>query len=133
MSVVNILNDSYARIKNGYKLNLDSVLVLKSKKIIRVLDVLYLEGFIRGYNFDALKPNKIRVLLKYSAEGEGSLRDIKSISKSGKKVYVSVNSLWNISTKSNMGCFILSTSKGVISLNDALKYNVGGELLCYVL
>lgn len=133
MSVINILSDSYARIKNGYRLNLESVLVLNSKKVVKILDVLYLEGFIRGYNFNVSEPNKIKVLLKYSSDGESSLRDIKGISNSGKKVYVSVDTLWNISLKSNMGCFILSTSKGIMSLNDALKHNVGGELLCYVL
>ena len=129
---INILNDSYVRIKNGYKLNLDSVLILKSKKIIKVLEVLYLEGFIRGYSFDLLYPNKIKVLLKYSSGGKSSLRDIKGISRSGKRAYVSVKALWNLNLKMSLGCFILSTPKGVLSLSDALKYNVGGELLCYV-
>lgn len=133
MIVTNTLSDTYTRIKNGSKLNLNSILVLNSKKVVRVLDVLYLEGFIRGYSFDSQEQNKIKVLLKYASDGKSSLRDIKGISKSSKRVYVCVNTLWSIHAKSNISCFILSTPKGVISLNRALEYNVGGELLCYVL
>lgn len=133
MTVTNILNDTYARIKNGYRLKFDSILVLKSKKVMRILDVLYLEGFIRGYSFNTLEQNKIKILLKYSSNGEGSLRNIKSISKSSKRIYATVGNLWSISLKSNISCVILSTSKGVLSLNEALKRNIGGELLCYVL
>lgn len=132
MVVTNILNDSYVRIKNGYQLGLDSILILRSKKVIRVLDVLYLEGFIRGYSLDTSDKGKINVLLKYSSEGRGSLKNIKGISRSGKRVYVSIATLWNMNSRSNLGCYILSTSKGVMSLKHALKFNVGGELLCYV-
>ena len=64
---VNNLTDSFIRIKNGYKLNLDSVLILKSKKIIKVLEILYLEGFIRGYSFNSFDSNKIKILLKYTS------------------------------------------------------------------
>jgi small subunit ribosomal protein S8 len=130
--MINSFNDSLIRIKNGYKLNFDSVFILKSKKIIKVLDILYLEGYIRGYSFDPLDIYKIKVLLKYSGFGEGSFRKIKVISVSSKRVYVSVDTLFNLNLKKSLGCFILSTSKGILSLNDALKYNIGGELLCYV-
>lgn len=130
--VSNLLSDTYSRIKNGYKLNFDSVLALKSKKVMRVLDVLLLEGFIRGYSFDSLEQNKIKILLKYTPEGQCCLQVIKGISRAGHKVYVSKNALWSIHLKSNISCFVLSTSKGVISSKQALQYNVGGELLCYV-
>jgi small subunit ribosomal protein S8 len=130
--MINSLNDSLIRIKNGYKLNLDSVSIVKSKKIIRVLDILYLEGYIRGYSFDPLDVYKIKVLLKYSGCGKGSLREIKVISISSKRAYASVDTLFNLNLKKSLGCFILSTSKGILSSNDALKYNIGGELLCYV-
>jgi len=132
MVVTNILNDSYARIKNGCRLGFDSVLLLRSKKIIKVLDVLYLEGFIRGYTYTP-NNNKVNVLLKYSNGGKCSLQGIKGISRSGKRVYVSVDTLWSINSNVNMGCFIVSTSRGVMTLRTALKYNIGGELLCYVI
>ena len=133
MVVTNVLNDTYIRIKNGCQLNLDSILILRSKKVIRVLDVLYLEGFIRGYYLDTVDKSKINVLLKYSTQGKSSLQNIHGISQSGKRVYASVNTLWNMNLNTSVGCFILSTSKGVMTLKSALKNNIGGELLCYVI
>ena len=129
--IINTLNDSLIRIKNGYKLKFGFVLVLKSKRIINFLDVLYLEGFIRGYSLSAEK-NKIKVLLKYTDGNKKVLRETKNISKSGKRTYVSVKNLWLLDSISKNGCFILSTSKGMMSSNRALKENIGGELLCYV-
>ena len=131
--MINSLNDSFIRIKNGYKFNLDSVLIVKSKKVIKVLDILYLEGYISGYSLDPLDIYKIKVLLKYNSDGKSPFRGIKVISISSKRVYVSVDTLFNLNLKNSLGCFILSTSKGILCLNDALKYNIGGELLCYVL
>jgi small subunit ribosomal protein S8 len=130
--VTNALSDTYSRIKNGYKLNSVSVFALKSKKVVGMLDILLLEGFIRGYSFNPLEQNKIKILLKYTSEGHCSLQVIKGISRAGYKVYVTNEDLWNIHLKSSTSCFILSTSKGVISSKQALKYNLGGELLCYV-
>ena len=133
MSSNSVLVDTLVRIKNGYRGNLKSVLAIKSKKIIPVLDVLYSEGFIRGYNNDFIDSKKIKILLKYTKEGNSSLKDIRIVSKSGSRVYAKVEDLWQLISSEGLGCFILSTSsKGVISLKDALKYNVGGELLCYV-
>jgi len=132
MIVNNILSDFYCRIKNGYNLRLKSVLVLKSKLVVRVLDVLLLEGFIRGYTFNTKETNKIKVLLKYDLNGVGSIKDIKGISSSGRSVYVKVEGLWNIYSQSSFFCIILSTSKGVISLKKALEKNIGGELLCII-
>lgn len=132
MSSFNLLNDMYARIKNAYKLNLDQVFVLKSKKIIKVLDVLYLEGLIRGYRINSFQDNQIIVFLKYSFDGEAVVKDIWGVSKPGKGVYASVSELWRLYLKSGICCYVVSTPKGVISLSQALRLNVGGKLLCGV-
>ena len=132
MGVNNSLSDLCSRIKNNSVHKVKSILVIRSKKIIKVLDILVLEGFIRGYSFNTKEKNVIKVLLKYSDDGKPSIRDIKVISKSGKKVYSSVRFLWDIQASFSNGCIILSTSKGIMSLNSAIKNNLGGELLCYV-
>lgn len=133
MSLNNILIDTLVRIKNGYRSNLKNILAIKSKKNLLILNVLYLEGFIKGYNIDLVDSKKINILLKYTLEGKSSLKDIKIISKSGSRIYVKVDDLWQLILSEGLGCFILSTSsRGVITLKEALKYKVGGELLCYV-
>lgn len=130
--VNNTLSDLYVRIKNGYSLKLEEVLVLRSKLVVKVLDILLLEGFIRGYSFNVKESNKIKVLLKYSASGKKAIREIKGVSGSSRRLYVSVDVLWSFYSESDTTCLILSTSKGVIDLKTALKLNIGGELLCLV-
>lgn len=130
--VNNTLSDFCNRVKNSSQVKVESVLVIKSKKIIKILDILLLEGFIRGYSLSTGDKNKLKISLKYSSSGEPSIRDIKSISKSGRRTYSSVNSLWSIQSNFIGKCIILSTSKGIMSLNMALQKNLGGELLCYV-
>jgi small subunit ribosomal protein S8 len=132
MSVNNTLSDFCSRIKNSSRSRVENVLIIKSKKVIKVLDILLLEGFIKGFSFDTLDKNKMKVTLKYSNNGDPIVKTIKAISKSGKRVYSSVSSLWSVQSHFSDGCVILSTSKGVMSLNQALKNNLGGELLCYV-
>jgi small subunit ribosomal protein S8 len=132
MIVTNVLSDTYARIKNGYTSNFKHIWVIKSKKVVRVLSILSLEGFIRGFSFDLERPNEIRVDLKYSIGGISAIRNIKGVSKPSSKVYVSMDTLWIMHSKNILGCYIVSTSKGVVSSKEALRLNVGGELLCYV-
>ena len=129
--VQDVLNDAFIRIKNGYDLGFDSVFVIRSRKIISFLDILYLEGFIRGYSLE--KKDKIKVLLKYSLGGKKVLRKITIFSKPGHKIYVSLKDLWLLDVVRGTGCFFLFTSKGVMSLRKALKHRIGGELICYVL
>jgi len=133
MGMNDILSDTLVRIKNGYKVNSDSVLTIKSKKVIPVLELLFLEGFIRGFYVDLADSKKIKILLKYNLSGQSSLKNIRVITKASSRAYAKVNDLWQLLPSEGLGCFILTTSsKGVITLKDALKYNVGGELLCYV-
>ena len=129
--VQDVLSDSFIRIKNGYSLGFDHVIILHSRKIMFVLDLLYLEGFIRGYILE--KENKIKVLLKYALDGKAVLQKIKIFSKPGHKIYVKAKSLWLLDIAKGPGRFFLTTSKGYMSLEKALQQNLGGELVCYVL
>lgn len=56
-----------------------------------------------------------------------SLKRIELISKPGKRKYLSVYKLKQLDY-SNL-IYFLSTTKGVITKDKALKFNVGGELL----
>jgi len=132
--VINPLSKLYNQLIKGYELKLESVLVLKSKTVLAVLDILLLEGFIRGYTFNTKDSGKIKVLLKYSLNGrEKAIRDIKGVSKPSKRFYVTLDDLWSFYWDLPFVCLVLSTSKGIMTSKEALKYNIGGELLCYVI
>ena len=71
----------------------------------------------------------IVVDLKYY-EGQPVIKEIKRISKPGRRVYSKATSIPKV--LNGLGVAILSTSKGVMSDSEAIKNNLGGEIICRV-
>jgi len=129
MSVNNLLSDSVARIRNGYTSKLKKVYLLRSKFIIKVLDLLLKEGFIFSYSI--LNDKNLVVYLKYFSNGSSIINDIKLISKPSIKHYVTVKDLW-VLNRNYSRVFVISTTKGLLTSKEALNNNVGGKLLFYI-
>ena len=125
------IGDMLARIRNCQMRGKSTVMMPASKMRIRVLDVLADEGYIRGYEATTGKDGHpaIEVSLKYF-EGEPVIREMKRVSKPGRRVYLSVNDIPVV--RQGLGVSIVSTSKGVMSDASARSQNVGGEVLCTV-
>ena len=131
MNINDPVGDMITRIRNAYMRGKENVCSPCSNLRINVLDVLRDEGFIRGYSqtdFDNGK-SEIQIDLKYH-EGESVIKEINRISKPGRRVYSSVDSMPLV--RNGLGISILSTSKGVMSDKNARTNNVGGEILCVV-
>ena len=98
---------------------------------LKILEVLKNEGFISNFYLEKKENNKksLMVNLKYY-EGTPVIREIKRISKPGRRVYSRANSIPKI--QNGLGLAIISTTKGVMSDVDARKNNVGGEIICRV-
>ena len=125
------LGDMLTRIRNAQMRSKSTVKTPASKLRGWVLDVLAAEGYIRGYeaadNADG-RP-EFEISLKYF-DGEPVIRELKRISKPGRRVYVSVRQVPQV--RNGLGVSIVSTSKGVMSDARARVENVGGEVLCNV-
>ncbi|MFZ1680486.1 MAG: 30S ribosomal protein S8 [Rhizobiaceae bacterium] len=131
MSVNDPLGDMFTRIRNAVGRKKSKVSTPASKLRARVLEVLKSEGYIRDFaqvEFDNGKA-EIEIELKYF-DGAPVIREITRISKPGRRVYVSVNSIPQVAN--GLGISILSTPKGVMADHTARQENVGGELLCRV-
>ncbi|MEM6663063.1 MAG: 30S ribosomal protein S8, partial [Pseudomonadota bacterium] len=63
-------------------------------------------------------------------EGEPVIREMKRVSKPGRRYYSGVNGMPQV--RNGLGVSIVSTSKGVMSDAKARAANVGGEVLCTV-
>jgi small subunit ribosomal protein S8 len=131
MSVNDPIGDMLARIRNAQERGKSKVSVPHSKLRENVLIVLQGEGFIRGFAVVQQGNNKaeIEVELKYF-DGAPVIRELKRVSKPGRRVYASVTTLPTVFN--GLGISILSTPKGVMSDADARAQNVGGEVLCTV-
>lgn len=131
MSMTDAIADMLTRLRNGQKSRLMTVSFPYSKMKSDVLKVLETEGYIDGYEvLPGRNFSQIEVKLKYSASGEGVINEIHKVSKPGKRIYSSIDNLQGY--YNNMGIYILSTSKGVISDHVARDFRVGGEVICKV-
>jgi small subunit ribosomal protein S8 len=130
MVLTDPLGDMLTRIRNAQLRNKSKVSTPASSLRQRVLDVLQSEGYIRGYS--SIEPegrSEFEIELKYY-DGHPVIREIMRVSRPGRRVYASVDSIPRIAN--GLGVAILSTPKGVMSDTDARAQNVGGEILCQV-
>lgn len=131
MPVNDPIGDMLTRIRNAQMRGKSTVRTPASKLRAWVLDVLKDEGYIRGY--EAAKTEngqgELTIELKYF-EGTPVIRELKRVSKPGRRVYMSVGDL--PSPRNGLGVSIVSTSKGVMSDANARSANIGGEVLCTV-
>ncbi len=125
------IGDMLTRIRNAQMRGKSTVSTPASKMRVRVLDVLAAEGYIRGYEMteDSNGHAAIEVSLKYF-EGTPVIREMKRVSKPGRRVYMGVKDIPQI--RQGLGVSIVSTPKGVMSDAAARAANVGGEVLCTV-
>ena len=131
MNLVDPIGDMLTRIRNGQMRSLSKINIPFSSFRFKILEVLKKEGYIIDfYLAETKEKNKsILVVLKYY-EGEPVIKEIKRISKPGRRVYSRAISIPKV--KNGLGLAILSTSKGVMSDSDAIKNNLGGEIICRV-
>ena len=125
------IGDMLTRIRNASRARHEKVLVPTSRLKVRIAEVLRDEGFIKDFivHQDGVQ-GAITIFLKYSADREPAISEIKRVSKPGLRRYVPNDSIPRI--LNGMGIAILSTSNGVLVDREARKQKVGGELICRV-
>jgi|TARA_Y100000816_G_scaffold23084_1_gene14848 small subunit ribosomal protein S8 len=131
MTIVDPIGDMFTRIRNGQMRLLNTIDVPASKFRSQILEILKNEGFINNFRLEKKedKKNILIIDLKYF-EGNPVIKEIKRISKPGRRVYSRAVSIPKV--QNGLGVAILSTSKGVMSDDDARKNNLGGEIICRV-
>ena len=125
------LGDMLTRIRNAQMRGKSTVRSPASKLRAWVLDVLADEGYIRGYERVTTESGhqELEIALKY-ANGEPAIRELKRVSKPGRRVYAGVSEIPSV--RNGLGVSVVSTPKGVMSDANARAANVGGEVLCRV-
>ncbi len=131
MTLTDPIGDMFSRIRNGQLRLLRSVNVPASNFRLQILEVLKNEGYISNFFIEKKDNNKNNLIvdLKYY-EGSPVIKEIKRISKPGRRIYSRATSIPKI--QNGLGLAIISTPKGVMSDNDARKNNIGGEVICRV-
>jgi small subunit ribosomal protein S8 len=131
MSMSDPLGDMLARIKNGQHAQKTVIECPHSNLRASVCEVLQSEGFIRGFSAVELENNKknLMIELKYD-EGQPVIRELKRISKPGRRVYSKIKDLQPY--HNGLGVSVISTPQGVMTDHKARNENIGGEVLCQI-
>ena len=125
-----LVSDSITRIRNAAMRKLDVTTLMHSKLVEAVMVVFQEKGYI---SFNVVKDgNKkfIKVVIKYDNNGKSVITEVKKISKPGRRVYKGKDDMKRF--KNGYGTIVVSTSKGVLSNEEAHKAGLGGELLCSI-
>lgn len=121
--------DYLTRIRNASQAGLGSTVIPYSKMKEALSKVLVDRKFIEQYKVqDSGKFKEILVTLKPTEDQKHP--HFKRISKPGQRIYVKSKDIKRV--RSGLGMIVVSTSKGVMSGEEAYKQKLGGEILCEV-
>jgi small subunit ribosomal protein S8 len=132
MIVTDPIADYLTRIRNAQSAGHRMVIIPGSGIKRKITEILYDQGYIKKYKFEEDgKSGMIYIALKYNpVTKEPVIKKMKRVSTPGLRQYFAVDKLPRIIN--GLGIAIVSTSKGVMTVKQAKKENVGGEVLCYV-
>jgi small subunit ribosomal protein S8 len=130
MTVTDPIADMLTRIRNAIMADHDCVLVPSSTIKLSIIKILGEEGFIDRYEVLKGKPQPMmKIYLKYT-DGQPAILGLERTSKPGLKVYAERREIPRV--YGGLGIAILSTSKGIMTGQEAWRQHLGGEILCYV-
>jgi len=130
MTVTDPIADMLTRMRNAIMADHDCVLVPSSKMKLAIIKILEEEGFIDRYEVLKGKPQPMmKIHLKYK-DGQPAILGLERASRPGLRVYVEKREIPRV--YGGLGISILSTSKGIMTGQEAWRQHLGGEILCYV-
>ena len=117
--------DLLTRIRNASRANISVCNAPYSKIKENILKILVDKKFILKYEKSEGKMPELMITLD-----ESKPIHLKRISKSGQRIYEGKNNMKVI--RNGIGIQIVSTSKGLMTTEEAKKINIGGEIICEV-
>lgn len=131
MNLTDPVADFLTRIRNSIRARHQKLDIPASNLKIEIARILKEEGYISNYKATEEDGRRVlRVYLKYGAENEAAIVDLKRISRPGCRVYMGRDEIRRV--QGGLGIAILTTPKGVMTGRSARKENVGGEVLAHI-
>lgn len=121
--------DMLTRIRNAQMARKERVTIPFSKVKMAILNILIQEGYVETAEKKDGMPATLDVKLKYRGS-QPMITNIKRESTPGHRMYRKADEMPRI--LNGYGVAIISTSKGIMTVKEAKKQGVGGEILCSV-
>jgi small subunit ribosomal protein S8 len=136
--------DFLTRIRNAVLADYDHAIVPASTFNRELARLLQDEGYIESFSIErdererrgkrkgrrGFKPEIIRIQLKYTEDRQPVISGLERISKPGRRRYAGAQELPRV--LGGMGTAIVTTSRGVMTANEARRRQIGGEVVAYV-
>jgi small subunit ribosomal protein S8 len=122
--------DLLTRIRNAAMVGKTEVRVPASKLKKVVAEQLKKNKYLADVKVEAGKPRDTLVITINKPGENAAFTELTRMSKPGRRMYVGANEIPRV--KSGRGMVLVSTSKGVVTGQEAVKARLGGELLLKV-
>ena len=130
MSLVDPIADYLTRVRNALRAKKKFVEMPSSNMKVGISELLKENNFIRDFNvIEDDKQNILKVHLQY-VDGEPSISGLERVSKQGLRKFAGKDELPRV--LNGLGISIISTSKGLLTNQQAKKEQVGGEVICNI-
>lgn len=133
-----LINNLFNILNEALKLNYKTITLDQVNNII--LDILYIlqkQGYINSYYIE--NNNKCTILFNNLEFNKKSFTKIVPMSKSSKKIYVTVTDLKKIRSQDLFNDYLIIKSNltnknvAIINIDDAIQMNIGGALICKII
>jgi small subunit ribosomal protein S8 len=122
--------DMLTRIRNAIGVHKSEILLPHSNTKQAVAELLKESGFVKSVSVtDAAIGKTLKIVINNSDEN-AHITEIVRLSKPGRRYYAGSKEIPTI--KRGRGIVIISTSKGMMTGQQAKKHGIGGELICKV-
>lgn len=133
--MIDPIADMLTRIRNAQKAGLREVHLNASKLKLAIAKILEKEGFVESVAEEKNDgAGQLKIGLKYlkvsNTLRQPAITEINRVSKQGQRIYVRNRDIKSV--KNRYGIAIVSTSKGVMTGEEAKKNGLGGEYICEV-
>ena len=128
--MVHPIADILNRLVNAQAVQKETVVLPFSQMKYAIAKILERKGFVKNVDFKGKRVKKtLEISLRYQ-EGVPRIIGVKRISKPGARMYGASQKLKRV--RNGRGFAVISTSKGLMTDQEARTAHAGGEILCEV-
>lgn len=131
MTMTDPVADMLSRVRNALHAGHKRVDMPLSRMKVEVAKKLAEAHFIESIKvLDDGERTFLRLYLKYTPDGRPVIRELRRVSRPGRRAYVGKSEIPRV--KAGLGMAILSTSRGILNDREARAAGLGGELVAIV-
>ena len=122
--------DLITRIRNAIAVGKNEIRVPTSKLKLAVAEKLQKIHYLEKVEIEEAQPRNILHIIINKAGENAAINEISKVSTPGRRIYAGVSEIPKV--KSGRGTVLVSTSKGIMTGQEAVKNKLGGEVLVKV-